>query len=174
MGLERLQGPVAGTFSLWLVCYLTFGVLFALVANPRFDGWVPHQSLLPLTLLTSLTFGVIGFGEAYWVGGVLLIITASYAPHLLSARNAALWVALQTAVMTFIFLLTGDTVKALVQAALYLGFQLLALFTTHAALSEAAAKVRLAQLNAELLATQELLRESSRMAERVRSFTATV
>ena len=165
-GLERLQGPVPGTFSLWLVCYLSFGVLFALLSDPRFDAWLPHRSLLPL--LTLLTFGVIGFGAGYWLGGVLLIITASSAPHLLSPRNAALWIVGQTAVMTLLFLLTGEAVNALVQAALYLGFQLFALFTTRAALSEAAAKERLAQLNAELRATQELLRESSRMAERVR------
>ena len=165
-GLERLQGPVPGTFSLWLVCYLSFGVLFALLSDPRFDAWLPHRSLLPL--LTLLTFGVIGFGAGYWLGGVLLIITASSAPHLLSPRNAALWIVGQTAVMTLLFLLTGEVINALVQAALYLGFQLFALFTTRAALSEAAAKERLAQLNAELRATQELLRESSRMAERVR------
>ena len=168
LGLERLQGPVAGTFNLWLICYVTFGVLFALIADPRFDRWLPHRSLLPLALSTLLTFGIIGFGAGYWLGGVLLILTASYAPHLLSSRHASLWVLAQTAVMTLLFLLTGDAVNALVQAALYLGFQLFALFTTRAALSEAAAKERLAQLNAELHATQELLRESSRMAERVR------
>lgn len=168
LGLERLQGPVAGTFGLWLLCYLTFGILFAFVADPRFDRWLPHESLLPLPLLTLLTFGVIGFGGAYWLGGVLLIITASYAPHLLSPRNAVLWILAQTAVMTALFLLTGEAVSALVQAALYLGFQLFALFTTHAALSEAAAKEQMVRLNAELRATQELLRESSRMAERVR------
>ena len=165
-GLERLQGPVPGPFSLWLVCYLSFGVLFALLSDPRFDAWLPHRSLLPL--LTLLTFGVIGFGEGYWLGGVLLIITASSAPHLLSPRNAALWVVGQTVVMGALFLLTGEAINALVQTALYLGFQLFALFSTRAALSEAAAKERLASLNAELQATQELLRESSRMAERVR------
>ena len=168
LGLERLQGPVAGTFNLWLACYLAFGILFALVADPRFDRWLPHQSLVPLALLTLLTFGVISFGDGYWLGGVLLIITSSYAPHLLSSRNASFWVLAQTAVMTVLFLSTGEAVKALVQVALYLGFQLFALSTTRAALSEAAAKERLAQLNAELHATQELLRESSRMAERVR------
>ena len=165
-GLERLQGPVPGTFSLWLVCYLSFGVLFALLSDPRFDSWLPHRSLLPL--LTLLTFGVIGFGEGYWLGGVLLIITASSAPHLLSPRNAALWVVGQTSIMLVLFLFSGEAVDALVQTALYLGFQLFALFSTHAALSEAAAKERMVRLNAELRATQELLRESSRMAERVR------
>ena len=168
VGLEHLQKPLTGTFSVWLACYLAFGVLFALVSDPRFDARLPHSSLVPLTLLTLLTFGVIGFSGWHWLGGVLLIITASYAPHLLSARNAALWVLGQTAVMLVLFLFSGEVVDALVQTALYLGFQLFALFTTHAALSEAAAKERLARLNAELRATQELLRESSRMAERVR------
>lgn len=168
LGLERLKGPVAGTFSLWLLCYLAFGVLFALISVPRFDRWLPHRSFVPLTLLTLLTFGVLGFGAGDWLGGVLLIITASYAPHLLSSQKAALWVFGQTAVMATFFLSTGEAVNALVQTALYLGFQLFALFTTHAALSEAAARERLARLNAELLATQELLRESSQLAERVR------
>ena len=168
VGLEHFQRPMTGTFSVWLVCYLAFGVLFALVSNPRFDAWLPHSSLVPLTLLTLLTFGVTRLGGGHWLGGVLLIITASYAPHLLSARNAALWVVGQTAMMLVLFLFSGEAVDALVQTALYLGFQLFALFSTRAALSEAAAKERMAQLNAELRATQELLRESSRMAERVR------
>ncbi len=166
--LARLQGPVEGVFGPWLACYLAFGVLFVLIGAPRFDRYLRHETLLPLIFATALTFGVIGFGGAYWVGGVLLIITASYVPHLLSPKGAALWVLGQTAFMGVMFVMTGDLVNALVQTALYLGFQVFALLTTQAALSEAAAKERLAQVNAELRATQELLSESSRMNERVR------
>lgn len=163
-----VQGRFAEGFGLWLACYLAFGVLFVLIELPRLDRYLRHETLLPLTLLTGLAFGVIGFGGDYWLGGILLILTASYVPHLLPARGAMSWVLGQTAVMGALFVATGNLLEALVQAALYLGFQMFALFTTQAALSEAAAKERLAQVNAELRATQELLAESSRMSERVR------
>ena len=166
--VSRSQGPLEGVFGLWLACYLVFGVLFVLIGDVRLESYLHHETLVPLTVLTLLTFGVIGFGGGYWLGGVLLILTASYVPHLLSLKWSTFWVLGQTAVMGALFVATGEFVNALVQAALYLGFQFFALATTQAALSEAAAKTRLASANAELRATQELLGESSRIAERVR------
>lgn len=166
--VSRAQGPVEGSFGLWLACYLAFGVLFALIGDPRLEPYLHHETLVPLTAMVLLSLGVVGFGGGYWLGGVLLIITASYVPHLLPLRSAACWVLGQSAVMGALFAATGGLVNALVQTALYLGFQFFALATTQAALSEAAAKVRLASVNAELRATQELLSEGSRMAERVR------
>ena len=166
--VSRSQGPLEGVFGLWLACYLVFGVLFVLIGDVRLESYLHHETLVPLTVLTLLTFGVIGFGGGYWLGGVLLILTASYVPHLLSLKRSTFWVLGQTAVMGALFASTGGLVNALVQTALYLGFQVFALATTQAALSEAAAKTRLASANAELRATQELLSESSHMAERVR------
>ena len=166
--VSRSQGPLEGMFGLWLACYLAFGVLFVLIGDVRLETYLHHETLVPLTVLVLLTFGVIGFGGGYWLGGVLLILTASYVPHLLSLKRSTFWVLGQTAVMGALFASTGGLVNALVQTALYLGFQVFALATTQAALSEAAAKTRLASANAELRATQELLSESSRMAERVR------
>ncbi len=173
MLLERPQHlitepPVTAAFALWLVCYFGFGFLFALITQPRLDPVVHRYHLLPLTLLTLFTFGVMGLVPGYWLGGILLIIVTSYAPHVLSFRAATLWTLGQTLVMTGLFLSTGEAGQALVQAALYLGFQVFALFTTHAALSEARARAELANVNAELRATQALLSESSRVAERVR------
>lgn len=167
MVLEPPQGPT-WPLVLWGGCFAGFGALFALINAPRLDPWVHRVRLLPLSLMTLCSLGVIGFGAGYWVGGVLLIIVASYAAHLLPLPHAALWVLAQTVVMGALFLATGEVAQALVQAALYLGFQSFALFSTHAALSEARAREVLARVNAELRATQELLSESSRVAERLR------
>ncbi|ADI15617.1 sensor histidine kinase [Truepera radiovictrix] len=167
MALEPAQGP-AWLSVLWGGCFVGFGALFALINAPRLDPWVHRVHLLPLSLMTLCSLGVIGFGPGYWLGGILLIIVASYAAHLLSLPHAALWVLGQTVAMGALFLATGETVPALVQAALYLGFQSFALFTSHAALSEARAREALARVNAELRATQALLSESSRVAERLR------
>ncbi len=166
--IDWLRGTADGHFGLWAMCYLTFGILLRLVDSDRFDTMLRHETLVPLTTLTLLTFGVIGFGGGYWLGGVLLIITASYAPHLLSPKNAMIWVIAQTSLMALLFIWTGELAEALVQTMLYLGFEIFALFSTQAALSEAAARARVVQVNAELRATQELLAESSRMNERVR------
>jgi signal transduction histidine kinase len=167
MVLELPQGP-AGLLGLWGGCFAGFGALFALINTPRFDPWVHRVRLLPLTLMTLCSLGVIGFGAGYWLGGILLIIVASYAAHLLSLPHAALWVLGQTVAMGVLFLATGEAARALVQVALYLGFQLFALFTSYAALSEARAREALAKVNAELRVAQALLSENSRLAERLR------
>ncbi len=48
--VSRSQGPVEGMFSLWLGCYLAFGVLFVLIGNVRLEPYLHHETLVPLAV----------------------------------------------------------------------------------------------------------------------------
>lgn len=161
------ERDVVGQFWFWLACYLAFGILLILTVMPRYDAYLRHDTLIPLTLMTLLALGTMQFSRDP-IGGVLLILTASIAPHVLPKRQATIWVVSQTLLMGLLMLQFRNVTDTVIQTALYFSFQIFSLLTTQISLSEALAKERLAQVNAELRATQELLAESSRMSERVR------
>ena len=79
-----------------------------------------------------------------------------------------LWLGLQTTVLGLLGLQHGDGLASLGWVVLTLPFQALAFFTSYFAASEQQARLSLMRTNAELRATQELLAESGRVAERAR------
>jgi len=79
-----------------------------------------------------------------------------------------LWMGAQTALLGGLGLLHWDPLASLGWVLLTLPFQALAFFTSYFAASEHETRRRLTRANAELLATQQLLSESSRVAERSR------
>ena len=153
----------------WLLAFLTFGGAFWQVSRKEEQVrskrhlWtlISVQLLATLLLLTLIPFDL---------ASVLFVILASQYAWLGSLRLAVGLVMLQSAAATLIFALSGNwsTVDLIFNVGIYLGFQVFALFTSYTALSEAKARTELAGVNAELRATQALLSESSRTAERVR------
>lgn len=162
---------------LYLSGYLLFGYLF-ISDGSCFDLPLVRQRLpavfrrrplvLLITLLLSASAALLAL-PSYLLSGILYVITASYAAHAIGLRGGVVLVVLQSAVIFYAALTTFDDLAAvLVQTLIYSGFQLFALLTSQASLSEAAARAELAQANAELRATQALLADSSRMGERLR------
>jgi len=154
-------------YGLWLAAFTGFGVAFWTVSRGgagtegRFRALVAAQVLATLTCIILVPNGI---------SSVLFVIVASQYAWLGSLRVALGLIALQTLVATVLQTVSigWSPVEAVFQAGIYLGFQTFALFSSHTALKEAAARERLAQVNAELRATQELLSESSRISERLR------
>lgn len=155
---------------LWLIAFTAFGVAFWRVSRggdntPATEGQfrmlVAVQALATLLCISLIPNGI---------SSVLFVIVASQYAWLGSLRVALTLIVLQTLAATLIQAVSGgwSSVETVFQAGIYLGFQAFALFSSHTALKEAAARQRLAQVNAELRATQELLSESSRVAERLR------
>jgi signal transduction histidine kinase len=170
--LELLRDPVqlaSWRVLLWLYAYVSYGAVFIAVSSGRVERALERYALATLVHQTAMAALAVALFPGYGFLAILFIITASHAAHVLSVRASFLWVAGQT---LFIGVVVGWTYPnltlAAVQTLAYLGFQLFALFTTHAALSEARARESLARQSAELRATQVLLAESHRMAERVR------
>lgn len=155
--------------QIWLAGYLGFLVVFLLAdfIEARLGGRV--GGLLPLVVETLLALLVVGL-DLGGLGGVLLVITAAHAAFVLPLRGAVVWVFAQTAGMVLMEIIVREIETRWVIAGgmAYLGFQIFAVLTASLALREERARQDLARTNAELVATQELLAESSRMAERVR------
>ena len=153
----------------WLLAFSVFGAAFWQVS--RKGSELPSQRhlevLIGVQLLATLcAFALIPFDLA----SVLFVILASQYAWLGSLRLAVGLIILQSTVAILIFTLSGDwsAVELIFNVGVYLGFQMFALFTSYTALSEARAREELAQVNAELRATQALLAESSRTNERMR------
>lgn len=124
-----------------------------------------HLVLLALQSLTALALG--------WLipnpmGSVLPVIVASQLPGFLPLGPSLAWVAVQTAVLAVPQVATGGVVMAILVSGVYLGFQLFALYTFRIAQSERQARSELAETHEALLATRQLLAESTRAAERLR------
>jgi signal transduction histidine kinase len=100
--------------------------------------------------------------------GALLAIVAAQLGWFLRPARALLWTAAQGALLGLIVASSWPTQLTLRLLATYLGLQTLTLFSSVFAASEARARAELARVNAELRATQELLVESGRLAERER------
>lgn len=151
-----------------LGAYLGFGVMFALIISGRLEPPSPRGQVAVLALQSLLAAAALLLTPRFGIQAVLFIITASHAAHVLPLRHGVYWVLGQTGVIAAAGAIAFDNPAWIaVQTLAYLGFQLFALFSTQTAVNEAKAKAQLAQLNAELRATQALLIESSRLAERV-------
>jgi signal transduction histidine kinase len=106
----------------------------------------------------------------FFTGIGLLIIVAGELPYLLPSSGVWLWIVAQTAVL--MWALGGVTpnggIEKLTFTIATIGFQGFAGASSMLARREGQARTHLARANAELLATRDLLAESSRTAERLR------
>jgi signal transduction histidine kinase len=98
----------------------------------------------------------------------LLVIVAAQLGWALPLRTALAWVGLQALLMCTVLGLFGPAHVSLSLVTTYLGFQVLALFSCFLTAREVTARAELARTNRELIATRELLANSSRLAERER------
>jgi len=155
--------------QIWLAGYVGFLALFYVADY--------CECRLGSRLLAVLTLGAESLVALLLIGldlsglaGVLLVITAAHAAFLLPLRGAVTWVLGQTTGMVLIEVLVRDIPLPWVigGSLAFLGFQVFAVLTASLAQRERRAREELARAHAELVATQELLAESSRMAERVR------
>ncbi|MCA9840050.1 MAG: sensor histidine kinase [Trueperaceae bacterium] len=165
-------GLFQGTALLWVLAYVSFGAIFILENSPVLRRLRPRFSLHILVIMTLLATICQLTQASYGLMSVLFIITAVEAAHIMPLRQGFAWVLGQSLII-FLSLLSSSGVRddflfQVILTMAYFGFQVFALFSTYATLSEAKAKLELAQVNAELRATQDLLTESSRMAERLR------
>lgn len=159
-------------WGLMTLIYLAFGLAFWL--STRAPGSLPSR------------LGVVLIGAQMVLGMMfvadLLILVAIELPFVLPDRKAFLWFTIQAALMAvMMFLLQGTSLvqptpglshlplpMALAITVLYiLAFQGFAFCLGYMATSEMRRGRELARVNAELRATQELLADSSRMAERL-------
>jgi signal transduction histidine kinase len=164
---SRLAHPAQ---IVWLLAYAGFGAVLAF--GPRALGRLSSSRTAErdeLIVSSALATVALVAAPQYPFTAILFILTASHAARVLDLRAGTLWVLVQTAVIaTMVSAVYADVALAATQTLAYLGFQLFALLTTLSTRREAEARAALSRQAAELRATQALLAESSRVAERLR------
>ncbi|MGK2925026.1 MAG: sensor histidine kinase [Lysobacterales bacterium] len=125
--------------------------------------------LLIVSVLTLSALGVSMTAETS-LGGILLLIVAGLLPWILSLGAAVAWLVGQNVLLVLVIDNIPDIAlsEALLSGGLFLGISLFAFMTGIVALGQNAARDELRKVNSELRATQALLADNTRIAERVR------
>lgn len=146
-----------------LFCALALAVYYS--THPAEPGLAPRWLLIGVQYLLLV-------GLALTVGSplllILLVVIAGQLPWALSLRWALVAVVVASVASAVWLELYVGLADAWTKAGLYAGFQAFALFSGYYAASEGHARAELAQRNRELEATQRLLSETARQAERLR------
>ena len=152
----------------WCVAYGVFVIAFLFAsATPRALKGVRGRATA-LAVQSAAALAAFALGDTRFEGALLCVV-AGEAPLLVGEKRALVWLLAQCAGMVAVNLAIPSHGRRDHLAALaYGGFQLFAFGASRLAVRESAARAEVAQVHAELLATQELLADSTRTAERLR------
>lgn len=160
--------PLMPYFS-WWVLFLLFGLTYwnqVRMLPVRSDL---AQRLLTLSVLTICALGISLVSQTA-LGGILLLIVAGLLPWMLAAAAAGGWLIAQNLLLVAVLALIPDISlgDAALTGGLFLGISLFAFMSGIVALRQNVARDELRKMNSELRATQALLADNTRIAERVR------
>lgn len=153
----------------WVLLHALFGILYW-----NLTRYLPERSsvstrLLYLSLLTGSALGISVVSQSN-LGGILLLIVSILLPWMLSIIPAIGWLIAQNVLLAFGVSHIPDISLSEVStsAGFFLGISLFAFMSSLVVLRQNAARDELRRVNSELRATQSLLAENTRIAERVR------
>lgn len=158
----------------WCAAYGVFVIAFLFatatpraLAGRRAGGGVSGRASA-LAAQSAAALAAFALGDTRFEGALLCVV-AGEAPLLVGEKRALVWLLAQWAGMVAVnFALPSHGRSDHFAALAYGGFQLFAFGASRLAVRESAARAEVAQVHAELLATQELLADSTRTAERLR------
>lgn len=155
-------------FYVWAVVYLLFIILFSFHNHKILRGFFKNEVLLLLTLTILASIAQFTL-TSYGLMPILFVLTVVIAAYTLALRQGFYWAIFQSAIIfASLVSIRANYFDSFITALAYFGFQAFALFSTYALIGEAKAKMELSQANAELRATQELIKESGQLNERLR------
>ena len=153
----------------WWILHLVFGFTFwNQVRSLPVRTSLPHR-LLTVSVLTVSALGVSVVAQTA-LGGILLLIVAGLLPWILPMTMALAWLIGQILLLVLVLHNIPDLAfsDAALMGGLFLGMSGFAFVTGMVALQQHAARDELRKVNSELRATQALLADNTRIAERVR------
>lgn len=153
----------------WWILHLVFGFTFwNQVRSLPVRTSLPHR-LLTVSVLTVSALGVSVVAQTA-LGGILLLIVAGLLPWILPMALALAWLIGQILLLVLVLHNIPDLAfaDAALSGGLFLGMSGFAFVTGMVALQQHAARDELRKVNSELRATQALLADNTRIAERVR------
>jgi signal transduction histidine kinase len=165
-----LPSPLPQTqYAAWWVLHGVFGLTYWHALRYLPGLWALSHRLSYLVLLTACALGITIVSESS-LGGVLLLIVAGLLPWVFSGIPAIAWLIGQNVLLVIAItripeVSMGD---ATVSAGVFLGISLFAFMSSVVALRQHQARDELSKVNSELRATQALLADNTRIAERVR------
>jgi signal transduction histidine kinase len=162
--VERSFGR--STLAAWVAAYVGFACLYTLFVRheDRAQGLRAKRVLVAAEAVLALAVARL---VPFAFGGVLLVVVASQLATVAPIGWVVLWTAVQSIAFGFLMRAPWGT-NAVLASIAYFSFGLFAIFVENARMSEELAKEELACANAELHATQALLIDGSRGAERLR------
>lgn len=153
----------------WWALHLIFGLTYwkQVKALPVRSGF--WHRFTTVSVLTICALGVSVMAETA-LGGILLLIVAGLLPWMLPAAASMAWLVGQNVLLVLVISRIPDISfsDAALAGGLFLGISLFAFMSGVVALRQHVARDALRKVNSELLATQALLADNTRIAERVR------
>lgn len=162
----RKGEPISGApWIAWLVLFFLFAPAFWIssAAKPR----APWVQLAALALQTVCVLGMTYIYQGYLIGFLLVIVSWELA-LIMPAKVALTWAAIDSALWVFFQEPHYHLGWRWSATGAFFGFQVFAIVTAAIARREAIAREDQARINAELVSTRELLRETSKAGERIR------
>lgn len=151
----------AGGAAAWAV----FGVVFAAVTGAGERRLARDAFCLALETLSALAVTALA-GSGF--EGILLVVIAAQLVYFFPLLPSLAWTVTQTVLYAFVVARRNSIAHVLVVTFAYLAFQAFTVYTVFIAQRETRQRADLVALHAELKATQHLLAEGSRLAERTK------
>jgi signal transduction histidine kinase len=153
----------------WWVSHLVFGLTYwNQVRTLPVRSSLSHR-LVTISVLTVCALGVSLMAKS-GLGGILLVIVAGLLPWMLPAAPAVAWLIGQNILLVIVINDIPGIVfsDAATTGGIFLGISLFAFMSGEVSLRQHIARDALRKVNSELRATQALLADNTRIAERVR------
>ncbi|NND45264.1 MAG: sensor histidine kinase [Xanthomonadales bacterium] len=156
-------------YTAWWILQAAFGLLYWHLTRYLFNQDAMPLRLVYLGLLSVCALAISAASESA-LGGILLLIVAGLLPWTLQVWPATAWLVVQNMLLGLVIsrIPEVELTDAALTAGVFLGVSLFAFVSSVAALRQHEARDQLRKVNSELRATQALLTENTRMAERVR------
>jgi len=153
----------------WFLLHGLFGMMYCSLRQYLPESTDTAYRILYLSILTGSALGISAVSETV-LGGILLLIIAVILPWMLSMVPAVLWLIGQYILLeiTIMRIPQMSFSEATLETGLFLGISLFAFMSSVVAMRQNEARDELRLVNSELRATQALLEENTRIAERVR------
>ncbi len=149
--------------------YLVFGAAYIWLTR-EMDGANRRVMFIAAQLLMTVSALLFAYLTGTGIGAILLLVCASVLPWVLPMGHGIVWLLAQNLALLPVFLSRPNfsVIEAALQVGLYLSLATLTFITTYVARRQTEAREELRVVNSELRATQLLLAESERAAERLR------
>jgi len=153
----------------WIMLHGLFGLMYWNLMQYLPERTSISNRFLYLSLLTGSALGISAVTQS-GLGGMLLLIVSILLPWMLTIVPAVAWLIAQNVLLAIsLNRIPGVSLSDVsTTAGFFLGISLFAFMSSVVVLRQNAARDELRRVNSELRATQSLLEENTRIAERVR------